>query len=58
LSTNETTRGIPLIAVSAHASQREIEKGLCTGFQHYLTKPIKPAEFCKVVDDLLSNKGA
>ncbi len=36
---------IPVIAVSANAMQRDIERGLKAGFFRYITKPIKVGEF-------------
>ena len=38
------TMHIPVIAISANAMQRDIEKGLAAGFFRYLTKPIKVNE--------------
>jgi len=53
LLANEATCEIPVIAVSANAMHREIEKGLRAGFRRYLTKPINVTEFKKVVNELL-----
>ncbi len=39
------TAHIPIVAVSANAIPRDIEKGLEAGFFRYLTKPIKVNEF-------------
>jgi CheY-like chemotaxis protein len=39
------TAHIPVVALSANAMPRDIEKGLQAGFFSYLTKPIKVAEF-------------
>ena len=44
------TAHIPVIALSANAMPRDIEKGLEAGFFHYLTKPIKVAEFMDTLD--------
>jgi CheY-like chemotaxis protein len=41
---------IPVIALSANAMQRDIEKGLEAGFFRYLTKPIKVNEFMDTLD--------
>jgi PAS domain S-box-containing protein len=42
--TAETAR-IPVVALSANAIPRDIQKGLDAGFFRYLTKPIKVGEF-------------
>jgi PAS domain S-box-containing protein len=39
------TADIPVVALSANAMPRDIEKGLQAGFFRYLTKPIKVNEF-------------
>ncbi|MGZ4979554.1 MAG: response regulator, partial [Methylobacter sp.] len=44
---------IPVIALSANAMFRDIEKGLAAGFFRYLTKPIKIIEFMSAFDDAL-----
>jgi CheY-like chemotaxis protein len=41
---------IPVVALSANAMSRDIEKGLETGFFRYLTKPIKVQEFMETID--------
>jgi CheY-like chemotaxis protein len=40
LRDDETTRAIPVLAVSANALQPEIEAALQAGFDDYLTKPL------------------
>jgi PAS domain S-box-containing protein len=45
----ETTH-IPVVALSANAMPRDIEKGLQAGFFRYLTKPIKVDEFMNTLD--------
>ena len=44
---------IPVIALSADAMPRDIEKGLAAGFFRYLTKPIKVKEFMNALDEAL-----
>jgi len=41
---------IPVMALSANAVPRDIEKGLEAGFFRYLTKPIKVTEFMDALD--------
>ena len=50
LAEDPTTAHIPVIALSANAMQRDIDKGLEAGFFRYLTKPIKVAEFMSTLD--------
>jgi CheY-like chemotaxis protein len=47
------TAHIPVIALSANAMPRDIEKGMEAGFFHYLTKPIKVNEFTEALDKAL-----
>ena len=54
LQTYEETRSTPVIAVSANAMPRDVEKGLAAGFRQYLTKPIRVAAFLEAVDELLA----
>jgi CheY-like chemotaxis protein/nitrogen-specific signal transduction histidine kinase len=49
------TANITVVAISANAMPRDIEKGLEVGFFSYLTKPIKVKEFIEVLDDALEN---
>ena len=44
------TKHIPVMALSANAVPRDIEKGLEAGFFRYLTKPIKVVEFMEALD--------
>jgi len=50
LAGDPSTARIPVIAVSANAMPRDIEKGLEAGFFQYLTKPIKVTEFMDTLD--------
>jgi CheY-like chemotaxis protein len=42
-----------VVALSANAMPRDIEKGLQAGFFRYLTKPIKVDEFMGTMDTAL-----
>jgi CheY-like chemotaxis protein len=44
------TAHIPVVALSANAVPRDIEKGLEAGFFRYLTKPIEVREFMDALD--------
>ncbi len=50
LAEDPTTAHIPVVALSANAIPRDIEKGLQAGFFRYLTKPIKVNEFMHTLD--------
>jgi PAS domain S-box-containing protein len=50
LREDPATAHIPVIALSANAVPRDIEKGLAAGFFRYLTKPIKINEFMDALD--------
>jgi CheY-like chemotaxis protein len=50
LAEDPTTAHIPVVALSANAIPRDIEKGLEAGFFRYLTKPIKVNEFMDTLD--------
>lgn len=50
---NPATMHIPVLALSANALPRDIEKGLEAGFFRYLTKPIKVNELMNALDDAL-----
>jgi len=50
LRADPATARIPVIALSADARPRDIEKGLQAGFFRYLTKPIKIREFTDTLE--------
>jgi CheY-like chemotaxis protein len=50
LREDPATRHIPVVALSANAMPRDIQKGLAAGFFRYLTKPIKINEFMEALD--------
>jgi len=50
LAADAATAHIPVIAISANAMPRDIERGLEAGFFRYLTKPIKVDEFMDTLD--------
>jgi signal transduction histidine kinase/ActR/RegA family two-component response regulator len=45
---------IPVIALSANAMPRDIERGLSAGFARYLTKPIDIEQFNEAIDGVLA----
>jgi len=50
LREDAATKHIPVLALSANAMPRDIEKGLEAGFFRYLTKPLKIGEFMEALD--------
>jgi CheY-like chemotaxis protein len=53
LQADPRTAHIPIIALSANAVPRDIEKALEAGFLDYLTKPIKVNLFMNMLDAAL-----
>jgi CheY-like chemotaxis protein len=50
LRADPSTAHIPIIALSANAVPRDVQRGLDAGFFNYLTKPIKVGPFMEVLD--------
>jgi signal transduction histidine kinase/AmiR/NasT family two-component response regulator len=57
LREDPATSHIPVVALSANAMPRDIEKGLRAGFFRYLTKPIKVNEFMDTLNGALEFAG-
>ena len=55
LQDDPLTSHIPVLALSANAVPRDIEKGLEAGFFRYLTKPIRVREFMDALDVALEH---
>jgi CheY-like chemotaxis protein len=58
LAGDARTAHIPVVALSANAMPRDIEKGLAAGFFRYLTKPIKLGELLAALDLALEGHAA
>jgi len=58
LRADPATSRIPIIALSANALPRDIEKGLQAGFFRYLTKPIMVDKFMDALNMGLEKSGA
>ena len=54
LKNNNSTKHIPVIAISANALLKDIQKGMDAGFDDYLTKPIDVANFLVAVKKALN----
>jgi PAS domain S-box-containing protein len=55
LRADPRTAHIPIIALSANAVPRDIERGLEAGFFNYITKPIKVSAFMEALDVALAH---
>jgi PAS domain S-box-containing protein len=55
LRADKLTAHIPIIALSANAVPRDIQKGLDAGFFSYITKPIMVNKFMDALDSALSH---
>ena len=54
LRSDPRTAHIPVIALTANAMPRDIERGIAAGFFRYLTKPINIDEFTEAVNSTLA----
>ena len=54
LAADPLTAHIPIVALSANALPRDIQRGLEAGFFRYLTKPIKVNEFMTTLEEALN----
>jgi CheY-like chemotaxis protein len=54
LRAHEATRQIPVLAISANAMPKDLERGKAAGFAAYLTKPIDVLELLRIVTQLLA----
>ncbi len=58
LRADPLTAHIPIIALSANAVPRDIEKAMEAGFFNYITKPIKVGAFMDALDVALAFSAA
>jgi signal transduction histidine kinase/CheY-like chemotaxis protein len=54
LQSDPRTAHIPVIALTANAMPKDVERGLASGFYRYLTKPINIDEFNEAVNSTLA----
>jgi CheY-like chemotaxis protein len=54
LREHEATRQIPVVAISANAMPKDVERGKAAGFAAYVTKPIDVAELRRTVIAMLA----
>jgi CheY-like chemotaxis protein len=53
LKSNERSKHIPIIALTAHAMRGDEERARSAGCDHYLSKPISPKQVVEVVRTFL-----
>lgn len=53
LKNRTRTASIPVIAITANAMRRDIERGKQAGFAEYLTKPLDISLFLRTVNEFL-----
>jgi signal transduction histidine kinase/ActR/RegA family two-component response regulator len=58
LRANPVTRDIPVVAITANAMPRDLERGRAAGFSDYLIKPLDVARLHQVVDRYLKRIGS
>lgn len=54
LQANEATQHIPVVAVSANAMRKDLEKGKAAGFQRYITKPFDIKTMVSIIEEMFS----
>ena len=57
LKSDSRTKGIIIIILSAKGMKGDIEKGLKSGADYYLTKPFEPDELEKIIKRMFSGEG-
>jgi CheY-like chemotaxis protein len=55
LKTEEATRAIPIVVLSARAMEADIRRGTDLGADSYVTKPFDPIQLMELVRRLLEN---
>lgn len=53
LQSNDQTKNIPIVIISADAMPHQLEKLLNSGARKYLTKPLDVNEFLKIIDEFI-----
>lgn len=53
LKSKEVLNGVPVIAVTANAMPKDVERGKAAGFVEYVTKPLDIPNFYSIIDQYL-----
>ncbi len=53
LKSDDETKNVPVVAISANAMAEDIANGKRAGFAHYVTKPIDINRFVNIIDNLI-----
>ena len=56
LKSDEATRDIPIIFLSARAMDADVRKGTSLGVESYVTKPFDPIDLMELIDRLLQER--
>ncbi len=56
LKKKRSTKGIPIILVSAKVQEKDIIQGIRLGAEHYITKPFDPEKLSELVKKTISKK--
>jgi CheY-like chemotaxis protein len=56
LKENPATASIPVIALSANAMEKDVDRGLAAGFERYHTKPIDVEEISRSIGQILDKR--
>lgn len=54
LQRDKQTESIPVIALSANATRKDIEMGKTAGFEHYLTKPLELTTLISIFNEIFA----
>jgi len=58
MKSQERTRNVPVIFLTAKSTQEDIEKGLALGVEYYITQPFSGADLVRKVKTLLEHHRA
>jgi DNA-binding response OmpR family regulator len=58
MKSQERTRNVPVIFLTAKSTQEDVEKGLALGVEYYITKPFSGADLVRKVKSLLEHHRA